>query len=88
MKFFRLRYIDIAHQFVLQQEKHNFFSVYGMDTVLPLEVEIPSLKVLMEAKLDEAEWIRGHYEQLNFVEEKRLATALTTLTKKTNASIQ
>ncbi|KAL0544945.1 hypothetical protein IC582_020075 [Cucumis melo] len=44
-----------------------------MEVVLPLEVEIPSLRVLMDAKLDEAEWIRGRYEQLNFVEEKRLA---------------
>ncbi|KAA0040171.1 RNA-directed DNA polymerase (Reverse transcriptase), Ribonuclease H [Cucumis melo var. makuwa] len=47
--------------------------VYGMEAVLPLEVEIPSLRVLMEAKLDEAEWIRCRYEQLNFVEEKWLA---------------
>ena len=47
-----------------------------MEAVLPLEVEIPSLRVLMEAKLDEAEWIRGRYEQLNFIEEKRL-TALS-----------
>ncbi|KAA0046906.1 putative integrase [Cucumis melo var. makuwa] len=39
-----------------------FSLVYGMEVVLPLEVEIPSLRVLMEAKLDEAEWIRGRYE--------------------------
>ncbi|TYK22867.1 putative RNA-directed DNA polymerase (Reverse transcriptase), Ribonuclease H [Cucumis melo var. makuwa] len=50
-----------------------FSLVYGMEVVLPLEVEIPSLRVLTEAKLDEAEWIRSRYEQLNFVEEKRLA---------------
>ncbi|KAA0066098.1 uncharacterized protein E6C27_scaffold21G00890 [Cucumis melo var. makuwa] len=48
-----------------------FSLVYGMKVVLPLEVEIPSLRVLMEAKLDETEWIRGRYEQLNFVKEKR-----------------
>ena len=51
-----------------------FSLVYGMEAVLPLEVEIPSLRVLVKAKLDEAEWIRGCYKQLNFVEEKRLAT--------------
>ncbi|TYK09808.1 RNA-directed DNA polymerase (Reverse transcriptase), Ribonuclease H [Cucumis melo var. makuwa] len=50
-----------------------FSLVYGMEVVLHLEVEIPSLKVLMEAKLDEAERIQGLYDQLNFVEEKRLA---------------
>ena len=40
----------------------SFSLVYGMKVILPLEVEIPSLRVLMEAKLDEVEWIRGHYE--------------------------
>ncbi|KAA0066115.1 Gypsy retrotransposon integrase-like protein 1 [Cucumis melo var. makuwa] len=38
-----------------------------------LYVEIPSLRVLKKAKLHEAEWIRGRYKQLNFVEEKQLA---------------
>ncbi|TYK24128.1 Gag-pro-like protein [Cucumis melo var. makuwa] len=41
----------------LTMERH-VCQVYGMEAVLPLEVEIPSLRVLMEAKLDEAEWIR------------------------------
>ncbi|KAA0043212.1 Retrovirus-related Pol polyprotein from transposon 412 family [Cucumis melo var. makuwa] len=35
-----------------------FSLLYGMEAVLPLEVEIPSLRVLVKAKLDEAEWIR------------------------------
>ena len=33
-----------------------FSLVYGMEAVLPVEVEIPSLRVLMEAKLTEVEW--------------------------------
>ncbi|XP_020236423.1 uncharacterized protein LOC109815991 [Cajanus cajan] len=32
-----------------------FSLVYGMEAVLPIEVEIPSLRVLTEAKLEEAE---------------------------------
>ena len=32
-----------------------FSLVYGMEAVLPIKVEISSLKVLMETKLDEAE---------------------------------
>ena len=36
-----------------------FSLVYGMEAVLPIEVEIPSLRVLMEAKLEEAEWIQA-----------------------------
>ena len=46
--------------------------VYGMKVVLPIEVEIPSLRVIMEADLDEAEWVQSRYDQLNLIEEKRL----------------
>ncbi|XP_021275575.1 uncharacterized protein LOC110410270 [Herrania umbratica] len=46
--------------------------VYGMEAMLPIKVEIPSLRVLMETKLKNAEWIRSHYEQLNLIKEKRL----------------
>ena len=33
-----------------------------MKTVLPIEVEIPSLQILMEAKLEEAKWVQAWYE--------------------------
>ncbi|CAJ2651927.1 unnamed protein product [Trifolium pratense] len=52
-----------------------FSLVYGMEAVLPIEVEIPSLRVLMETKLEEAEWVQARFDQLNLIEEKRL-TAL------------
>ena len=50
----------------------SFSLVYRMEAVLPIEVEIPSLRVLMELKLEEAEWVRAQYDQLNLIEEKRL----------------
>ena len=43
-----------------------------MEVVLPVEVEIPSIRVLMEAKLTDAEWVHSHYDQPNLIEEKRL----------------
>ena len=46
--------------------------VYGMEAVLPIEVEIPSLQVLREIELEEVEWVQARYEQLNLVEEKRM----------------
>ncbi|KAK9002759.1 hypothetical protein V6N11_060340 [Hibiscus sabdariffa] len=49
-----------------------FSLVYGMEAVLPIEVEIPSLRVLSELNLEEAEWIQARYDQLNLIEEKRL----------------
>ena len=47
--------------------------VYGMEAVLPIEVEIPSLRILSQTQLEEAEWARARYEHLNFIDEKRLA---------------
>nr|XP_009765568.1 PREDICTED: uncharacterized protein LOC104217116 [Nicotiana sylvestris] len=36
----------------------NIF-VYDTEAVIPVEVEIPSLRVIQEAKLDDVEWIRA-----------------------------
>ena len=47
--------------------------VYGMEAVVPMEVEIPSLRVLKEVDLREAAWIKAQYDQLNLIDEKRLA---------------
>lgn len=40
--------------------------------MFPIEVEIPSLGILMETKLDEAEWIQNHFDELNLIDEKRM----------------
>ncbi|RDX77561.1 hypothetical protein CR513_42305, partial [Mucuna pruriens] len=47
--------------------------VYGTKVVLPIEVEIPSLRVLAEVDLEDTEWIQRRLDQLNLIEEKRLA---------------
>ncbi|XP_040964537.1 uncharacterized protein [Gossypium hirsutum] len=49
-----------------------FSLVYRIEVVLPIEVEIPSLRVLAELKLDEAEWVQSRYNQLNLIKGKRL----------------
>nr|XP_033509972.1 uncharacterized protein LOC117274729 [Nicotiana tomentosiformis] len=46
--------------------------VYGIEVVISTEVEIPSLIVIQEAKLDDAEWIRVRQEQLILIDEKRM----------------
>uniref|UniRef100_A0A2N9F310 Uncharacterized protein n=1 Tax=Fagus sylvatica TaxID=28930 RepID=A0A2N9F310_FAGSY len=43
------------------------------NVILPVEVEIPSLRILSQTQLEEAEWAQARYEQLNFIDEKRLA---------------
>ena len=44
-----------------------------MEVVSPVEVEIPTLRSLVEAELEESEWVKARYEQLSMIEERRLA---------------
>ena len=37
-------------------------------------MEIPSLRVLLDSKLEKVEWAKVRYEQLNLISEKRIAT--------------
>ncbi|XP_077215672.1 uncharacterized protein LOC143850300 [Tasmannia lanceolata] len=46
--------------------------VYGMDAVLPVELRIPSQRVMMEAGLPEFEWAQARYQELHMIDEKRL----------------
>ena len=45
--------------------------VYGSEAVLPIKVEIQSLRVLVETKVLEEDWIKARYEQLDLIDEKR-----------------
>lgn len=46
--------------------------LYEMEAVLPVEVEIMSLRILMEAEIKEAEWVQVRDDQLNFFKERRI----------------
>jgi hypothetical protein len=48
-----------------------YFLVYGMKVVMPLEVEILSLRVLIDFELGEAERAKVRDEQLNLISEKK-----------------
>ena len=43
-----------------------------MEAVLPIEVQIPSLRIMKDAGLNEDEWIQTRLDQLNLIEEKIL----------------
>ncbi|XP_070009760.1 uncharacterized protein [Nicotiana sylvestris] len=49
-----------------------YMLVYGTEAVIPTEVEIPSLRVIQEAELDNTEWVKSHYEQLALIDGKRM----------------
>ena len=40
---------------------------------MPIELEIPSLRVLAECELDEEDWLTERFEELALIDEKRLA---------------
>ena len=43
-----------------------------MEAVLPIEVQIPSLRIMKDAGLSEDDWIQTRLDQLNLIDEKRL----------------
>ncbi|XP_070010480.1 uncharacterized protein [Nicotiana sylvestris] len=51
-----------------------YMLVYGTEAIIPAEVDIPSLRILHEAELSDAEWIRRRYEQLALTDGKRMNT--------------
>ena len=46
--------------------------VYSMEAVLPIEVQIPSLRIMKDAGLNKDDWIHTRLDQLNLIDEKRL----------------
>ncbi|XP_058068754.1 uncharacterized protein LOC131218088 [Magnolia sinica] len=46
--------------------------VYRMETVLPVEIEIPSLRILLESGVEEVKWQQARYDQLHLADEKRM----------------
>ena len=46
--------------------------VYGMEVVLPVEIEMGSLRVALEHQISETEWAQSRYDQLSLLDERRL----------------
>ena len=51
-----------------------YYLVYGMEAVLPIEIQIPSLWIMKDAGLNEDDWIQTRLDQLNLIDKKRLTT--------------
>ncbi|XP_070011259.1 uncharacterized protein [Nicotiana sylvestris] len=50
-----------------------YLLVYGIEAVIPAEVEIPSLRIVAEAEVDDDEWFKTRLEQLSLIDKKILA---------------
>ena len=46
--------------------------VYGIEAVLHIEVQIPSLRIMKDAGLNKDDWIQTRLDHLNLIDEKRL----------------
>ena len=49
--------------------------VYDMEAVLPVEIEMRSLKVALGYQISETEWAKSRYDQLSLLDERRLRAA-------------
>ncbi|XP_070020390.1 uncharacterized protein [Nicotiana sylvestris] len=49
-----------------------YLLVYSTEVFIPPEVEIPSLRIIQEAKLSDVEWIRSRYEKLALIDGKKM----------------
>ena len=49
--------------------------VYGMEAVLPIEIEMGSLRVTLEQQISETEWAQSRFDQLSLLDERRLRAA-------------
>ncbi|XP_060202455.1 uncharacterized protein LOC132630882 [Lycium barbarum] len=55
------------------RKRTDSYKVSGSDAVIPAEGEIPSLRIIQEAELDNAEWVRARYEKLALIDKKMMA---------------
>ncbi|XP_070011271.1 uncharacterized protein [Nicotiana sylvestris] len=49
-----------------------YLLVYGTEAIIPAEIEIPSVRIVAEAEIDDVEWVKTRLEQLSLIDEKRL----------------
>ncbi|XP_070021868.1 uncharacterized protein [Nicotiana sylvestris] len=50
----------------------QYLLVYGIKAVIPAKVETSSLRIIQEAELSDAEWIRSRFEQLALIDGNRM----------------
>ncbi|RVW73782.1 hypothetical protein CK203_057618 [Vitis vinifera] len=53
----------------------SYSLVYGMEAVMPVEIEMRSLRVALEQQISETEWAQSCYDQLSLLDERRLRVA-------------
>lgn len=67
-----------------------YLLVYGTEAVIPAEVEILSLRIVVEAEIDDDEWVKTRLEQLSLIDEKKIGGSMpwSIVSEKNGKSIQ
>ena len=47
-----------------------------MEVVLPIEVQVPSLRIMKDVGLNKDDWVQTRLDQLNLIDEKRLTAVV------------
>ncbi|XP_075096396.1 uncharacterized protein LOC142174492 [Nicotiana tabacum] len=50
-----------------------YLLIYGTEAIIPAKDEIPSLRFIVEAEIEDSIWVKTHLEQLTLIDEKRMA---------------
>ncbi|XP_074291760.1 uncharacterized protein LOC141618554 [Silene latifolia] len=49
-----------------------YYLDYGMEAVQPIELEVPSIRILLKSQVPEADWVQARYDSLVLLDERRL----------------
>ncbi|XP_074278494.1 uncharacterized protein LOC141602082 [Silene latifolia] len=49
-----------------------YYLVYRMEAVQPVELEVPSLRILLESQIPDADWVQARYDSLVLLDERHL----------------
>jgi hypothetical protein len=61
-------FLHVYHITVKTSTRATPYSLaYGMEVMIPLEVEIPSLRVLIDSTLEEVGWAKVRYKHPNLI---------------------
>ncbi|KAL6343306.1 hypothetical protein AAG906_022381 [Vitis piasezkii] len=59
-----------------------------MEAVLPVEIEMGSLRVALEQQIPETDWAQARFDQLNLLDEKRLRAANHRIDQRSEREVQ
>ena len=62
--------MGISH--IISHIHRGFLLVYSMEVVLPVEIEVGSLRIALGYQIAKMDWLQAKYDQLNLLDEKRL----------------